>query len=292
MTIHKLYVNCVLYMFSIENFDLNGVAWPFKIKMIDKIQSNKLSEEYFRLQDKAKISFNNKISLKPNLLSTFFDELAFDENILREVKKLIGEDIYIWSSAFFAKAPGEGKIVSFHQDNPYWQLTTTNVVTAWVALTESNSNSGALQVVPKSHKIGLIKKLDVNNPRESYLKGEKTTPSNDLLSYNQNLDDFIKRNPPETLELAPGEFSLHHVNAVHGSGINKSNNHRIGFAIRYISSDTQHLKEKKDTAVHVSGKKNDYYTEEKRPKSDFSLECIKNYKIAMSAAGAFGNKSY
>ena len=205
---------------------------------------------------------------------------------------MIGEDIYIWSSAFFAKAPGEGKIVSFHQDNPYWQLTTTNVVTAWVALTESNSNSGALQVVPKSHKIGLIKKLDVHNPRESYLNGEKTTPSNDLLSYNQNLDDFIKRNPPETLELAPGEFSLHHVNAVHGSGINKSNNHRIGFAIRYVSSDTQHLKEKKDTAVHVSGKKNDYYTEEKRPKSDFSLESIENYKIAMSAAGAFGNKSY
>ena len=28
----------------------------------------------------------------------------------------------------------------------------------------------------------------------------------------------------------------------------------------------------------MSGK-NDYYTEEKRPKSDFSLECIENYKI-------------
>ena len=81
---------------------------------------------------------------------------------------------------------------------------TLHLLRGW--LTESNSNSGALQVVPKSHKIGLIKKLDVNNPRRSYLNGEKTTPSNDLLSYNQNLDDFIKRNPPETLELAPEEF--------------------------------------------------------------------------------------
>ncbi len=279
-------------MFSLDKFDVNGVAWPFKLKLIEKIQLNRLSDEYFKLQDNANINFKNKISLKPNLLSTFFDEVAFDENIIGKVKKLIGEDIYIWSSAFFAKAPGEGKMVSFHQDNPYWQLTTTNVVTAWVALTESNSNSGALQVVPKSHKIGLIKKLDVKNPRQSYLKGEKTTSSSDLLSYNQNLDEFIKKNPPETIELSPGEFSIHHVNAVHGSGINKSNNYRIGFAIRYVSSDTQHLEEKKDTAIHVSGRKNKYYAEEKRPDLDFSPESIENYKIAMNAAGAFGNKSY
>ena len=42
--------------------------------------------------------------------------------------------------------------------------------------------------------MGIIKKLDVENPRNSYLKGERTTKSSDLLSYNQNLDDFIKKN--------------------------------------------------------------------------------------------------
>ena len=53
----------------------------------------------------------------------------------------------------------------------------------------------------------------------------------------------------------PGEFSIHHVNTVHGSGVNESDHHRIGFAIRYVSSETQHFEEKSDTAMHVCGKK-------------------------------------
>ena len=193
---------------------------------------------------------------------------------------------------FFAKAPGEGKIVSYHQDNPYWQLTTDKVVSAWVALTNSNKESGALEVVPETHKMGIIKKLDVENPRSSYLKGERTTKSSDLLSYNQNLDDFIKKNPPKVLDLKPNQYSIHHVNAVHGSGINKTDNYRIGFAIRYISSDTQHTEEQKDLALHISGKKNNYYEGEKSPIKDFDEAAVHQYKISMNSTGVFGNKKY
>ena len=52
--------------------------------------------------------------------------------------------------------------------------------------------------------------------------------------------------------LKPGEYSIHHVNAVHGSGINKSENFRIGFAIRYVSSDTKHLEVNKDKAIQIN----------------------------------------
>ena len=239
--------------FDVINFNNNGIVWPLELS--DKKDLKKFENEYFKFKKKSHEIFNNNISLKPHLLSRFFYKLATDESVLENVKKIIGEDIYIWSSAFFAKAPSEGKIVSFHQDNPYWQLTTTKVVSAWIALTDSNVESGALQIVPGSHKIGLIKKLDVENPRQSYLKGEKTTNKSDLLSFNQNLDEYIKNNPPVTVNLKPGEFSIHHVNTVHGSGINKTENFRIGFAVRYVSSDTQHQKETNDLATHVSGKK-------------------------------------
>ena len=62
------------------------------------------------------------------------------------------------------------KIVSFHQDNPYWQLTTEKVITVWIALTNSDKNSGALEVVPRSSQLGIIKKLDVPNARDAYVK--------------------------------------------------------------------------------------------------------------------------
>ena len=277
--------------FGLKNFDENGFAYPLKLKK--NFQPGVLENEYNKFQDECKNKLNYKASLKPNLLSKFFNDLAFDENVISSVKQIIGEDIYIWSSAFFPKDPGEGKIVSFHQDNPYWQLTSNNVVSAWIALTKSTEASGALSVVPKSHKKGIIKKLDVKNARESYLKGEKTTSEKDLLSYNQNLDEFIKINPPKCLELNEGEFSIHHVNTVHGSGVNTTNQPRIGYAVRYVTSDTKHLIEKKgDSAIHVCGKKNSYFADEITPNESFSNESIINYEKAMKAAGSFGNKKY
>ena len=278
-------------LYGIDNFDKNGFAYPFKLSK--KYSDKQLKEEYYNFQNQCKEHLNYPVSLKPNLLSTFFDELAFDKNVIDEVKKIIGDVIYIWSSAFFPKEVGEGKIVSFHQDNPYWQLTSNNVVSAWIALTKSNKQSGALSVVPGSHKNGLIKNIDVKNARYSYLNGEKTTPEKDLLSYSQNLDEYIQKYPPKHLELSPGEFSIHHVNTVHGSGINNSSTPRIGFAVRYISSDTKHLIEKKgDSAIHVCGKKNSYFSDESRPNKNFSKQSIINHEKSMKAAGAFGNKKY
>ena len=125
--------------FSIEKFKTNGMAWPFELS---KKYSN-LEEKYFEFQKKSKEKLGYQVTLKPNLLSTFFHQLAIDETIINKVKKILGENIYIWSSAFFPKAPGDGKIVSYHQDNPYWQLTSEKVVTAWIALTNSDENSGA-----------------------------------------------------------------------------------------------------------------------------------------------------
>lgn len=274
--------------FPIEKFKTNGMAWPFELS---KKYSN-LEEKYFEFQKKSKEKLGHQVTLKPNLLSTFFHQLAIDENIINKVKKIIGEDIYIWSSAFFPKAPGEGKIVSYHQDNPYWQLTSEKVVTAWIALTNSDEDSGALEIVPRSSQLGIINQLDVKDARSSYLKGEKTTKSNDMLSYNQNLDSFMKNNKPVMINLKPNQFSLHHVNAVHGSAINKSSSYRIGYAVRYISSSTKHLKEDKDSAIHISGQKNEYFTDELTPKSDFDLKAIDEFNKAMKTAGAFGNKKY
>jgi ectoine hydroxylase-related dioxygenase (phytanoyl-CoA dioxygenase family) len=277
-------------MLKIETYEEYGVAWPLNLSQQNK--NINLEKEYFNFQEQSQEYFGKKISLKPNLLSSVFDKLAFDEEILKHVKKVIGDDIYIWSSAFFFKGPSDGKIVSFHQDNPYWQLTSDNVVTAWIALTDSNKTCGALEVVPTSHKHGLIQSLDVENARQSYLSGEKTTPAEDLLSYSQNLDEFMQKNPPVTLKLEAGQFSLHHVNTAHGSGKNNSKNNRIGFAVRYISSDTKHEHESKDSGIYVCGKENSYFANEERPKIDFGTEEIKTYELAMNSAGAFGNKKY
>ena len=276
-------------MYPLNKFSENGVSWPFSISGLN---NQNLEKKYFEFKEKANLKMKRDITLKPNLISKFFDSLCFDNGILENVKKIIGPDVYIWSSAIFAKPPGTGKIVSFHQDNPYWQLTTNNVITVWIALTESNKQSGALEVVPKSSKLGIISNIDVTNAREAYVKGLKTTHENDMLSYKQDLNNFLKENNSEVVSLKSSEYSIHHVNTVHGSGINKSKNYRIGYAVRYISSDTQHHEMDKDFALHVCGKKNSYFIDEKRPIIDFGEDEINNYELSMKSGGAFGNKKY
>ena len=93
--------------YDIERFNENGFAYPFKLSQ--KFDKKQLKDEYYNFQDKCKHVLNYSVSLKPNLLSTFFDKLAFDQNVIEAVKKIIGDDIYIWSSAFFPKEPGKAK---------------------------------------------------------------------------------------------------------------------------------------------------------------------------------------
>lgn len=54
------------------------------------------------------------------------------------------------------------------------------------------------------------------------------------------------------LDLEPGEMSLHHVRFVHGSPPNRSDDRRIGLAIRYIPTSVRQL-QGEDSATLVRG---------------------------------------
>src|SRR6185369_11314296 len=47
--------------------------------------------------------------------------------------------------------------VGWHQDYAYWQCTSTsNMVSAWVALQDTDKSNGALMTLVGSHELGLI----------------------------------------------------------------------------------------------------------------------------------------
>ena len=71
-----------------------------------------------------------------------------------------------------------------------------------------------------------------------------------------------------TIELEPGEMSLHHVRLVHGSPPNPSNDRRIGFAIRYIPTSVAQVAGD-DSATLVRGVDTFHHFEhEPRPTRD------------------------
>lgn len=150
-------------------------------------------------------------------------ELALNPVVLDAVECLIGPDIMIWGAEFFIKEPRSPQIVSMHQDLTYWGFgATSDQVTAWIALSPSTVGSGCVDLVRGSHENEILPHRD-------------TYAEHNILSRGQEVAVEIAESDRTPVVLRPGEMSLHHGLAIHGSRPNTSDDRRIGFAIRYVN---------------------------------------------------------
>jgi non-heme Fe2+,alpha-ketoglutarate-dependent halogenase len=177
---------------------------------------------------------------KSHLLFTWLDRLIRNDAILDAVEDVIGPNILCWGSSFFIKEPRDRGYVSWHQDSTYWGLDPADIVTAWVALSESSAENGAMRVIPDTH-LG-----DQIPHRDTFAEGN-------LLSRGQEIEVDVDEAQAKMLVLQPGELSLHHVRLIHGSDPNPSDKRRVGFAIRYLPTYVRQIVGTHDSATLVRG---------------------------------------
>jgi non-heme Fe2+,alpha-ketoglutarate-dependent halogenase len=149
--------------------------------------------------------------------------------ILDAVEDLLGPDILVHSATAFVKRAHTPDFVSWHQDGYYWGLDAPRLVSAWVALSDSTSESGCLRVVPGSHRRALVEH-NVHHHKHN------------LLSTGLNVAAAVDEAMAVYVRLSAGEMSFHHVDVIHGSGPNRSESPRIGFAIRYTTPEVSQLR--------------------------------------------------
>ena len=176
---------------------------------------------------------------KSHLLFTWLNDLIRHPRIVDAVEDVLGPNLFCWSSSFFIKEARDPAFVSWHQDSTYWGLSEPDVVTAWVAFSESSLESGAMRMVPGTH-------------REQVPHRDTFAPEN-LLSRGQEIMVEVDEARAVDVVLHPGEMSLHHVRMFHGSPPNRSADRRIGYAIRYIPPHVRQLKVR-DSATLVRGR--------------------------------------
>lgn len=193
---------------------------------------------------------------KAHLVFTWCDELIRHPKILDAVEDVIGPNILCWESVIFAKGPKTRDYIAWHQDITYWGLGSDEVVTAWVALSPSTVESGCMRVVPGTHT------REVVPHRDTYAK-------ENLLSRGQEIAVEVGEEQAVDIVLRPGQMSLHHVKIFHGSFENRSDDRRIGFAIRYIPPHVRQVVGATDSAMLVRGRDTHGYFElERRPRAD------------------------
>jgi non-heme Fe2+,alpha-ketoglutarate-dependent halogenase len=144
--------------------------------------------------------------------------------VLDAAESVLGPNLLVRDTSWFAKMPGDKKYVSWHQDATYWGLHPPNVTTAWVALSDSIPENGCMRVVPGSHKNPLLPHRDTYQPQNALSRGQEITVE-------------VDETQAVEIVLHPGEMSLHDVAIVHGSKANTSEKPRIGIAVRYMTPE-------------------------------------------------------
>jgi ectoine hydroxylase-related dioxygenase (phytanoyl-CoA dioxygenase family) len=159
----------------------------------------------------------------PNILAydLSFLNIAREPIIMDRVADVLGPDIALWNSSFFAKPAMNGRKTPWHQDGEYWPIRPLATCTAWIAIDDATIENGCLRIIKGSHKAKRLAK-------------HTTNPAKDL-TLNQELvaDEFDEAQAVD-LVLEAGQFSLHDVFLYHGSEANASPNPRRGMTLRYM----------------------------------------------------------
>ncbi len=159
----------------------------------------------------------------PTLLSydASFLDYARDDALLNMVEQILGPDIALWNSSFFAKPAKVGSRTPWHQDGEYWPIRPLATCSVWIAVDDSNSENGCLQVIPGSHQTRELKPHHVNNAKGLALPLELD-------------EDAFNQDKAASIELEKGQISLHDVYLMHASEPNQSDKPRRGMTLRFM----------------------------------------------------------
>ena len=211
---------------QLKQYEDDGFVSP--INIFSKEKAKEIRNEIELIENEMPEELEKSGRYNAHLISPLLDEVTHNSKILDAVESLIGENILVCGTTLFIKNPNEKGFVSYHQDAKYIGLEPHNWVTAWVAITDSNENNGCMRMWSGSHK---------NNLKDH---DQKFNEGN-LLTRGQTVKN-VPHKETTPLVLNAGQMSLHHPKIVHGSGLNKSDDRRIGFVIQsYIGTNVKQV---------------------------------------------------
>jgi non-heme Fe2+,alpha-ketoglutarate-dependent halogenase len=180
-----------------------------------------------------------------HLDSPLLYRIATANEILSRLPPLLGPDILLWRSDMFEQAPGDVP-TSPHQDGAFESARATHpmievgegetpvghqsvpvevdvplTVSAWITFTPVREQTGALWVVPGTHK-EIIPEVPGNG-----FAGMKYVPSR-----------HFEPSDGRVLEMEAGQFILFHNLLVHGS-LPVQEGRRLAWTCRYVSTATR-----------------------------------------------------
>ncbi len=226
---------------QVSAYERDGFLFP--IRVLSRGEAGAFRAELERLEAGCRGAhpLGRYLALNAHCVLPFVHRIVTHPAILDAVEAVLGPDLLVWGSEVFIKEPQSTTYVSWHQDLAYWGMGSTDQeVTAWLALTEVFPENGCMRFVAGSHNKAL-------------LRHEETLARDNVLFRGQVLPVEIDESRAVEVRLSPGQLSLHHGRMFHASGPNRSEQRRIGVAVRYITPDVVPQQLERDYALLARG---------------------------------------
>ena len=249
----------VLTPAEVQTYNRTGYHFPVDVLSPAEVGAFRSSLERYERDSGGPIS--GAMRHRSHVLFTWVADMVRHPKVLDAVEDVLGPNILCWNTSFFIKEARDPGFVSWHQDATYWGLSSPDVMTVWVAMSPANRVSGCMKFVPGTHK--------------SQAPHADTFHKDNLLSRGQEIAVEVDEKDAVLAELKPGQASLHHVLLFHGSEPNRSDDRRIGLAIRYIPTYVKQAVGQRDWATLVRGVDNERnFDAEPRPKRDLDPDAV------------------
>ena len=200
---------------QIAAYHRDGFVAP--IDIFSQSEAERLRRELETAETRWPEAFAGSARNNAHLNLKCLDEIVHNTALLDAAEDLVGPNILNYGTVLFIKEAHDPGFVSWHQDARYMGLEPHVGITAWVALSPSNEQSGCMQMIPGTH-------TEIKEHNDTF--GEEN-----ILTRGQEIAG-IEEEKAVSLVLRPGQASIHNARVVHSSQPNKSDDRRIGFAIQ------------------------------------------------------------
>lgn len=225
---------------DVENYKENGFVVS-KSQLSEKL-FNEILQSYNEFIDK-----NNDLSLEemasPHLMNgaglkhnktrelcESFLNIGKNNEIVSQVRKILGDDVILWGMHCMHKEAKTGKKIPWHQDGTYWPIEPKATCSVWIAITDVDESNGCMKFIPKSHKLGVLPHLQEDKvTNDGELKGSLDLKIDEKsFDENESINCIIKK----------GQASFHDTYLLHSSDANFSENSRKAIVLRYMPSSS------------------------------------------------------
>jgi len=188
---------------------------------------------------KFMINSRDKHLQSPELL-----KLLTHPGIRERVAQILGPNLLVWRSQYFPKLPGMAG-TGWHQASVYLEtmrratlaprrLDEMFQVTVWVAVTDATKENGCLRFIPGTHREIMPLRAELYDPQK-----RSDNNKDHFETYVLKLEADTSEEKAVGMPMKAGQFVIFSELVIHGALDNRTDSHRLGIAVRYVTPETR-----------------------------------------------------